>query len=498
VGHLCHDSLCPAKKDECPVLDFDNTIDNDERVLLHADGREIPILKTVVPIELNSEEVLLEVFMDITEQKQFEDSLLQSKNEVEKLNESLEFQAAIAKELSVKADAANKAKSEFLANMSHEIRTPMTAILGYTDILLGEDYADGNITKRHDTIDTIRENGQYLLQLINDILDLSKIEAGKLEVDRTQCSPVRIIAEIVSLMNVRAASKNLELRIEYDGPIPKRIWTDPTRLRQILINLIGNAIKFTDSGTIKLVTRITHQDALSPMLEFEVTDTGIGMSEDQIARLFHPFTQADSSTTRKYGGTGLGLTISKRLAEMLGGDIAVRSIEGRESTFSLSVETGSLHGAEMIDGTKEMTQSQADEATAKQDLPTDLNCRILLAEDVLVNQRLVATLLERVGAKVDAVENGQLALEAALTAEAQGIPYDVILMDMQMPVMDGYSATKRLRQSSYLRPIVALTAHAMEGDQNRCKQAGCDDYISKPVDRIKLIETIASLLPAQV
>jgi len=280
--------------------------------------------------------------------------------------------------------------------------------------------------------------------------------------------------------------------------MPQTIQTDPTRLRQILTNLTSNAVKFTEIGKVRLVARLINAESDEPKMQFEVIDTGIGINEDQVAKLFQPFTQADNSTTRKYGGTGLGLTISKRLAEILGGDITVSSIPGRGSTFTLTVQTGPLDGVSLLDNFTEATGQMKEDDAATMDQPMMLDCRILLAEDVLVNQVLITKMLEKVGANVQSVENGLQAYDEALLALKTGNPYDVILMDIQMPVMDGYTATKRLREADYKGPIIALTAHAMAGDEERCLEAGCDDFATKPVDRQKLIETIAQHLDAPV
>ena len=390
------------------------------------------------------------------------------------------------------AEASNLAKSEFLANMSHEIRTPMTAILGFADILMGAELDQEQL----DAAATIKRNGEYLVGIIDDILDLSKIEAGKLEVEQIQCSPCQILSEVVSLIRVRTEAKNLPLEIEYDGPIPRSIQSDPTRLRQILINLAGNAVKFTEVGKVRLLARLLDAECDKPKMQFEVVDSGIGMTERQIANLFNPFSQADTSTTRKFGGSGLGLTISKRLAEKLGGDIAVTSTLGEGSTFIVTVGTGPLDGVTFLDNPTE-AQLPADSAKKTAAAKTKLDCRVLLAEDGPDNQRLISFLLKKAGAEVAVAENGQIAHDLALAARDEGTPFDVILMDMQMPVMDGYDATGKLREAGYTGPIIALTAHAMSTDRDRCLAAGCDDYMTKPVDHRKLVSLVAEYASRQ-
>jgi CheY-like chemotaxis protein len=322
----------------------------------------------------------------------------------------------------------------------------------------------------------IKRNGDHLLTIINDILDLSKIEAGKLEIELEQMSPLALFADIVSLMRVRADAKSLALKLQYRGPLPQTIQTDSARLRQIIVNLLGNAIKFTELGEVRLIVQLLDRDTQEPKLQCSVLDTGHGIAPEQLPRLFQPFQQADSSTTRTFGGTGLGLAISKRLALALGGDITVDTASGEGSTFTLTVATGSLEGVPLLERPSESVVSIQANTPAKPAPKMLLNYRILLAEDGADNQRLISMATYPGGGRRfdDPTE-----------------PFDVVLMDMQMPVMDGYEATRRLRAEGYTRPVLALTAHAMKDDMQKCLVAGCDEYLTKPIVRDTFLDTVA-------
>jgi len=396
------------------------------------------------------------------------------------------------------AESASQAKSEFLANMSHELRTPMTAILGYLD-LIAEDELLASAPRGEsvrEQIDVVRRNGHALLDIINDILDWSKIEAGRQDVEVVSASLQRLVAEVESLLRVRAHARQLTFEVQWSAPLPQTIRTDPTRVRQILVNLIGNALKFTERGGVRLCIRLLSPPAAAePQLEFGVFDTGIGMTPEELARLFRPFTQADTSVRRRFGGTGLGLAIARRLARLLGGDITVESTPGRGSVFRLRIPTGPLEWRPLrASGDDEPCASHTSRpATPLVALPP-LHGQVLLAEDGPDNQRLIASVLRKAGATVTVVENGRLAVEAARAAEAAGRPFDVILMDMQMPELDGYGATRELRRGGYARPIIALTAHAMADDRAKCLAAGCDAYARKPIDRVALLELLRRYL----
>ncbi|MGA2796563.1 MAG: ATP-binding protein, partial [Thermoguttaceae bacterium] len=367
------------------------------------------------------------------------------------------------------AESATRSKSEFLANMSHEIRTPITAILGFVEVLIEEQQGDWG----KEELATIQRNGEHLLAIINDILDISKIEARRMSVERIPCSPLQVIADVNSLMHVRASAKGLALRVEFHTSIPETVQTDPTRVRQILLNLIGNAVKFTEIGEIKLVVSFLPGD--QPMMRFDVIDMGIGMAEKEVQNLFQQFFQAETSTVRRFGGTGLGLAISKRLAEMLGGDVTlVKSQPGIGSHFRVTIATGSVEGVHMLEmpNLLSLQESVRKETIGPNVTPSVLlTGSILLAEDGPDNQRLISHILTKAGAEVAIVDNGKKATDAARAAAKAGHPFDLILMDMQMPVMDGYEATMALREEGYTGWIVALTAHAMASDRQKCLNA---------------------------
>ncbi|MBI4756152.1 MAG: response regulator [Betaproteobacteria bacterium] len=382
------------------------------------------------------------------------------------------------------AESASRAKSDFLANMSHEIRTPMNAILGFTELLRRGYGRPGQDARKW--LDTIAGSGRHLLELINDILDLSKVEAGQLEVERVPCCAHELVRDVVAVLGVPAREKGIGLEWEVQGRIPATIASDPARLRQIVTNLAGNALKFTARGAVRVVLR-READA---RLAIDVIDSGIGIAADKLEAIFDPFVQADTSVTRRFGGTGLGLAISRRFARALGGDIAVTSRPGEGSTFTVTLDTGPLDGVALVagDDIRAATPHAAEEQAGRWTLPPS---RVLVVDDGAENRELVTLVLEEAGVQVIGAENGKVALERVAAQ-----PFDLILMDMQMPVMDGYTATRRLRERGVEVPIVALTAHAMKGFEDEIRAAGASGYLTKPIDIDLLLRTVAQFVGA--
>ncbi len=393
-------------------------------------------------------------------------------------------------EARTQAEAASKAKSDFLANMSHEIRTPITAILGYADLLCFDDFI-ADTSQARDAARIISSNGRHLLAVINDILDVSKVEAGRLDIERVRFSPSKLVADSVALVMPRAAERGLSTGVEYSTTTPVTIESDPTRVRQVLLNLLTNALKFTESGGIEIDISC---DRASESMQIVVSDTGVGMTPEQLelVRRFEPFSQADGSTTRRFGGTGLGLRISHSLASMLGGDLRVDSEYKAGTSVTFTFSTGTLAGIQFV----ELPESASDPASPttanapSAEGPALIGRRVLLVEDGPDNQRLIRFYLAKAGAEVDIAENGRVAVDLIASG---GNRFDLIVMDMQMPELDGYGATRELRRMGCAAPIVALTAHAMDGDRQKCLDAGCDEYLTKPIDRSRLIETCAAI-----
>lgn len=368
-----------------------------------------------------------------------------------------------------KAQDADNKKSQFLANMSHEIRTPLTAIIGFSEALI-----EGEKRKKGKTqLNSIIRNSKHLHQLIDDILDLSKIEANQLNIEQVPVCASQILAEVDALMGERARSKGLRFEVTSEYPVPKQIISDPTRLKQILINLCGNAIKFTAKGKVAL--KLGYKKG-SNQIYFDVEDSGIGMTQDQLSSLFKPFTQADSSTARKFGGTGLGLCISKQLADSLGGGLTADSLKGVGSRFTVCIDAGDISQIEWINSKEDALKIPLS-LNSKTNVPA-LKGKILLAEDNPDNQHLISMLIKKTGAEVEVVENGKLAV-------AKGIDnsFDIILMDMQMPVMGGIEAISELRKAHCTTPIATLTANATKEDAHKSELAGANDFLTKPINK---------------
>jgi signal transduction histidine kinase/AmiR/NasT family two-component response regulator len=385
-------------------------------------------------------------------------------------NSQLENAIFQANEMALKAESASHVKSQFLADMSHEIRTPMNAVLGMASMMEGTQLT----AEQRDFIETIRTSGETLIELINDILDFSKIEAGRIDLECIPLKPRSLINETINLLRLKAEDRHLTLTGKVDDAVPEVLTGDPTRIRQILINLVGNAIKFTHEGGVSMNVKVESAEDLKVRLIFSVKDTGIGIPKDRMDRLFRPFSQVDASTTRNYGGTGLGLAISSRLCEMMNGKMWVESTPGVGSTFFFTTE---LLPPTTQDGVAGDDAGACEEAEHVID---PAKVRLLLAEDNAVNSKVAILLLKRAGYSPDLAENGKEVLEAFHKRD-----YDIVLMDMQMPVMDGLEATRRLRKTlahKHLHPyVVALTASAGKPDHDRCIEAGMDAFLAKPI-----------------
>jgi signal transduction histidine kinase/ActR/RegA family two-component response regulator len=424
----------------------------------------------------------------LAELRQYTQEVENARAYIEEQACTLQFQAELLHDAREKAEAANAAKSAFLANMSHEIRSPLTSILGYAD-LLAESRSDGSLSNA-EIVATIRRAGEHLLAIINDILDLSKIEAGKLQLELVETSLPSVLREVESLLRHCAGAKGLDFRFRLATPVPATFRCDPTRLRQILMNLAGNAVKFTEVGHVTVSA--AYSAGPRPKLRIDVEDSGPGMNDAQIAQLFAPFMQADATVTRRFGGTGLGLTICRRLAHMLGGEVVlVRSAPGEGSCFRVEIPCECGAGVEFV---AELPPFPT--VSANQPLPA-LRGRILLAEDGPENQRLIAFLLRKAGATVEIAENGRVALDLLAADKSQLNAFDLLVTDMQMPVMDGFTLVRTLRAAGDTIPIVALTANAMVEDEYRCRAAGCNDFTTKPIDKARLLGVCAKLLPQE-
>ena len=475
ILHHSHPDGTPYPRESCPIYAAfrDGQVRHvDDEVFWRRDGSSFPVEYVSTPIwEDGRVTGAVVTFRDIEAQQ----------------HAAMELQRA-----KQAAEAANQAKSSFLANMSHEIRTPMTAILGFLDLI-----REGDLTalEQQDHIETVQRNGNHLLAIVNDVLDLAKIEAGHLQMECSLASPSDIVSDVVSLMRERATAKGLAFDVEYRDRLPARIMTDAVRIRQILLNLVSNAIKFTSAGAVRVKVRMLDVGASGEArLRFDVTDSGIGLAPAEQKSIFQPFVQADSTHTRRFGGTGLGLAISLRLAEQLGGTLDLESQPGQGSTFSLTIPTGQLDEVEMVEASRGDTAQGLKSDGVSEAAPERLTGRVLIAEDTPDTRQLIRGLLRKTCLELAEAENGRIACEMASRALEDGEPFDVILMDIQMPEMDGYEATRLLRSQGYEKPIIALTAYAMAEDRERCLAAGCDSYLSKPVGGKALLAVLRAYL----
>ena len=419
---------------------------------------------------------------EVTERRKAEHQAHKARIETEEANENLKVSVERTRVMAQEAASANESKSAFLANMSHEIRTPMNAIIGFSDILARQQFSE----EQTQTVDIIRDSAQSLLRLINDILDFSKIEAGKLDTEIIDCSLGKLLAGLESLMRPTATDKGLKFEILQCEQLPATIKTDPARLRQCLINLVNNAMKFTETGHVYVNASLMETDN-DTFIRFDVEDTGIGIPKDRQTIIFESFSQADDATTRKHGGTGLGLAITKQLANILGGNLTVTSEEGKGSVFTMTIPAGVDVRSQPTLDKYEFANTIEDEDTNKE-LP-QFSGEILVAEDCKANQMLIIMMLEELGLYPDLAEDGKQAVEMVLKNN-----YDLVFMDMHMPEINGFDATKTLRDSGYTRPILALTANAMKDDERKCLAAGCSDYLSKPIDHNKLLGILTKYL----
>ncbi len=472
----------PCAEDRCAIqqtLQTGERTNVSDEVFWRADGRSIPVEYWCRPIRQN-DEILGAVitFVDISERLKTASQLEQAR---------------------IQAEGANVAKSQFLANMSHELRTPLAAIMGFTGILLEESPSEPT----QKTLQAIHRNGEHLLTLLNDVLDLSKIEAGAVQMHASSFDLMEHLRDLHGMMQVRAHDMKRTLTFHFPEPLPETVTTDPARLRQVLVNLIANGLKFSPDGKVDVtVCRVREPDVCegddADALRIAIEDNGIGIAADQLERLFQPFTQADDAIVRRFGGTGLGLSISRRLIQSLGGKIEVESERGKGSTFTICVPVGPIGELVTIPSFHGRQRGPDDDRLPQSPAPPQLQAHVLIADDMRDIRYIARHFLSKAGCTVDIAENGQEAIERIVRAESQSQPYDIVLMDMQMPIMGGEEAMQELRQRNFEQPIIALTADAMKGTRQRLLKAGFNAYLTKPVNAARLLETVEGLLDGRV
>ena len=469
------DAYTKILKGEVPLI-------SDEDCFERASGHKMWIKWAVQPWHNEVDEIsgLIMSTEVVTARKIAEAKIQEYNKALLNANEKLDNTVLKLADINSKLEQATNFKSQFLANMSHEIRTPLTSIIGYSESLLSDSFSK---EEQASALNTVMKNGYHLLGVINDILDLSKIEAGKLTVEAMPVDIAELVSDVANLMQYKAKEKGLLMSFEYVYPIPKKIQTDPLRLKQILINLVGNSVKFTTAGEVKVIVSFNKE---SYQINFAVKDTGIGLSREQSEKLFKAFSQADTSTTRKFGGTGLGLVISNQLAQKLGGAIVMESELGKGSTFNLTISSGRVSEEDLV---YEVSRMPSIEIKTDQNLVPGLKGKILIAEDGEDNQALISFLLKKTGAEFKIVNNGLLAVE-----EIQNQTFDLVLMDCQMPVMDGYTATKTIRDKGFEMPIIALTANALKEDVDRAYSMGSSDFLGKPFTRKEFYSKLINIL----